>query len=192
MTSIISKLNARRSTKAQLLSTPAPDQETLIEILQTGMSAPDHGAIRPWRFTIFEGETLQKLSDIYGEAFKIKNPDATEEEIAEFKQKPLRAPLVIAIWAEITENHPKVPPIEQIVTVSCATENILLAAEEKGFGAVLLTGWPAFHPHVQSFIGMKEKDEMIGFLYLGTATETPRPMTRPDVEQFIRQLPVIA
>lgn len=184
--SIMEQLNNRRSVKAQLLGSPAPDQNLLIEILQAGMSAPDHGAIRPWRFNIFRNDERQILSEKYGEALKEKNPDATVEEIEEIKQKPLRAPLIVAIWAEIMENHPKVPPVEQVVATACAAENILLAAQDKGFGAVLLTGWPAFHPIVQKCLGMSEKDEMIGFLYLGTAQESPKPVSRPDVKQYIR------
>ncbi|MTI08754.1 nitroreductase family protein, partial [Curvivirga aplysinae] len=155
---ILKALNERRSVKADLLVEPAPRGEDLIEILQTGMSAPDHGVIRPWRFTIIDGEDRNKLGDIFAEALQQDKPESTEEDLNNIRAKPLRAPLIVTIWAEITEDHPKVPPAEQIVATSCAAENILLATQAKGFGGVLLTGWPAFHNHVKKSLGMADKD----------------------------------
>ncbi len=185
---MIKKLNQRRSVKAALLSEPAPNEAELLEILQTGMSAPDHGAIRPWRFTILRGDERNQLGEYFAEALLQDKPESDKEAVDAIKLKPLRAPLIVTIWAEITEDHPKVPPIEQVVTVSCATENILLALQDKGFGGVLLTGWPAFHPHIKSSIGMAEKDQIVGFLYIGTASEAPRDVQRPDASEFIRAL----
>lgn len=182
---MLETLNARRSVKADLLTSPAPNREELVEILQTGMSAPDHGALRPWRFKVIEGDKRKELGELFAQAMQQDNPEAAQEDLDAIKKKPLRAPLIVAIWAEITENHPKVPPVEQIVTTAMATENIMLAAQAKGFGAVLLTGWPAFHAHIQQALGMSEKDEMVGFLYLGTASEAPRPMKRVDVTDYL-------
>lgn len=34
------------------------------------MSAPDHGALRPWRFVVIKGEAIGKLADVALEAVK--------------------------------------------------------------------------------------------------------------------------
>ena len=183
--SVLEALNNRRSVKAANLSFPIPDEDELIDILQSGMSAPDHGAIRPWRFMVFREDDRLLLSEKFAEALQQKEPDCDQEALDLIKSKPLRAPLIVAVWADIMENHPKVPPIEQVVATACATENILLAAEARGYGAILLTGWPAFHPHIQEFLGMQSKDQMIGFIYLGTPEEQPREMKRADVRNFV-------
>ena len=66
----IDVLLSRQSTKATLLADPAPDDAQLLDLLQTGMSAPDHGAIRPWRFKVIRGEARERLSDVFESALK--------------------------------------------------------------------------------------------------------------------------
>lgn len=187
---ILDAIASRRSVKAALLGTPAPDDAELERLIQAAMSAPDHGALRPWRFRVIRDRDRDALSDLFEGALRARQPDAPQEEIDKIRGKPQRAPLIIAVGAEITENHPKVPPEEQLVAVACATQNFLLAAHARGWGAVLLTGWPAVDPTVQRGLGFDPtKDRMIGFVYMGTPTEAPRMMTRPDATQFIRRWP---
>lgn len=174
----------RRSVKPANLGDPAPDDAALAELLQASMSAPDHGAIRPWRFRIIRGESRHALSDLFENALRLRDPDADEHARATLRSKPLRAPLIVAVGAEVMENHPKVPREEQIVAAACATQNLLLAAHIKGWGAILLTGWMAHDITVKKGLGFKQSDALIGFVYMGTTTETPREMARPDVKSF--------
>jgi nitroreductase len=181
---ILDFIAGRRSVKAALLDDPAPDDAELDALLQTCMSAPDHGAIRPWRFRVVRGEARHRLSDLFETALRARDPDADDEAIATIRSKPLRSPLIVAVGAEIMLDHPKVPPKEQIVATACATQNLLLAAQAAGWGAVLLTGWPAEDATVKAGLGFAEKDEIVGFVYLGTPSETPRPMSRPEAAKF--------
>src|ERR1700761_8002042 len=50
----IDALTTRRSP-AQFAE-PAPDDETLAQILGAAMRAPDHGKLKPWRFITLRGE----------------------------------------------------------------------------------------------------------------------------------------
>lgn len=186
---VLNALNQRQSVKADLLTDPAPTDAELQDILQAGMSAPDHGAIRPWRFKVIRGNDRHQLSDLFARALTAKEPAADDDAIAMIRSKPLRSPLIVAICAEIMEDHPKVPPVEQIVATACATQNILLAAGEKGYGAVLLSGWPAHDKTVKEGLGLQEKDEIVGFLYMGTPSEEPREKKRPEVGKFISHWP---
>lgn len=186
---ILNALNQRQSVKADLLGDPVPDDAELQDILQAGMSAPDHGAVRPWRFKIIRGEDRNHLAGLFAKALKANDPTADDEAIATIRSKPMRSPLIVAVCAEIMENHPKVPPVEQIVATACATQNILLAANEKGYGAILLSGWPAHDKTVKEGLGLQAKDEIVGFLYLGTPTEAPREKKRPEVTKFISNWP---
>lgn len=184
-TPLLDFLSSRRSVKAQMLTEPAPDDATLAALLQTGMSAPDHGAIRPWRFKVIRGDDRTKLSDLFETALRKRDPAVDDEMIATIRSKPLRSPLIIAIGVNVVEGHPKVPVIEQVVATACATEHFLLAAHAAGYGAVLLTGWPAFDETVRLGLGFEKKDKMVGFVYLGTPVEEPRSIARPDVRQYM-------
>jgi len=68
--SAIEMLLHRQSTP--LLCHPAPKCDDLDAILSAGMRAPDHGALKPWHFTVITGEGLKRLSDIFVEATNIE------------------------------------------------------------------------------------------------------------------------
>ena len=186
---IITALKNRQSTKAALLVEPAPSDEELRDLLSTAMSAPDHGAIRPWRFKVIHTEDRVHLSNLFEKALLDKEPEADEAAIENIRSKPMRSPMIVAVCAVITENHPKVPPVEQIVATACATQNILQAIDASPFGGVLLTGWVAQHPVVKAGLDLEEKDEIVGFLYLGTPGQETRDKKRPEVDGFIETWP---
>ncbi|HAT35572.1 MAG TPA: nitroreductase, partial [Rhodospirillaceae bacterium] len=83
----------RNSVPARLLQDPAPEGSELEEILETGMRAPDHGALRPWRFLIIRGEARNRLGDVMAEAMANCDITASEERLEAQRQKPLRSPL---------------------------------------------------------------------------------------------------
>lgn len=178
---------SRRSVPARQLVEPAPSDAELAEVFAAAVTAPDHGAIRPWRFAVIRGAALERLADLFGEATRRRDPSAVEEVIEEARKKALRSPLVIAVWAEIREDHPKVPPIEQIVSAGAAVQNMLLALHAKGYGAIQLTGPNAHDPFVKAAFGLQPKDELVGFVYVGTPSEPQSAKRRPDASEFVRQ-----
>ena len=175
----------RKSTPPRLMSDDGPSPADIRDILNAGMSAPDHGAVRPWRFVIIEGEDRTKLGEVFAEALKRRDPNASEEAVKKELGRPLRAPTIIAILARITPDHPKAPAIEQIVATACASQNMLLAAEARGFGGILLTGKNAQDPHVKAFFNLGVEDEIISFLYLGRPAGPVPDKPRTDPLQFV-------
>lgn len=178
-------LLSRQSAPAKLLGEPAPDDEELQPVFEAAVRAPDHGAIRPWRFKIIRGEARNRLGDLFVEATRRRAPDTAAEKLEDIRAKPLRAPLIIAVCAETFPEHPKVPVVEQIVATGAAAQTMLLTLQAMGYGAVLLSGANAHDPLVKSAFGLQDKDEMIGFIYVGTVKEETREKRRPDAAQFV-------
>lgn len=177
----------RCSVPAKLLHDPAPTGKDLDEIMQAAMRAPDHGALRPWRFIVVRGEARAALGEVFAAALCRRDPLADGATVAKEKNRPLRSPLMIVACAQIVENHPKVPPIEQIVSVGAAAQNMLNAAHAKGYAGIMLTGVNARDPLVKSALGLAPKDEIVAFLYLGTPADAPRAKRRPDPADFTRE-----
>jgi nitroreductase len=138
------------------------------EILAAAVSAPDHGRLRPWRFTVIRDEAIDRFSDLLGAAFRHANPDATPEATEREAAKAKRAPLIVVVGAHV-EQHPKIPPVEQILAAGAAAQNILLAANALGFGAVWKTGAPAYSDIVKSEFGLTPQDAIVGFIHIGTS-----------------------
>ena len=178
-------LLARQSVPPRLIDGPAPSQAEIDDMLMAAVCAPDHGAIRPWRFHVIQGDALNRLGDIFVEALKKRAPDAPRETIEKEQSRPLRAPLIIAACAKIDLSRAeKIPAVEQIVCVGTACQNILLAAHDKGYGAMMLTGVNARDPHVKAAFGLDGPDEIVGFIYIGTPSGPTFEKERPDPEEF--------
>ena len=99
------------------------------------------------------------------------------------KSKALRAPLIIAVIAKVTD-HLKVPAIEQILSAGAAAQNILIAAHAMGLAGVWRTGAPCFDPYVREKLGATGADEIVAFLYLGTANGAP-PIPELDISAHV-------
>lgn len=175
---------SRQSARAVTLADPAPAGDDLAEILQAGMTAPDHGALRPWRFKIIGGTARERLGDVFAEALILREPHSDKAALDNIRSKPLRSPLIVAVCAEIMEDHPKVPAVEQVVAAACAAQNVITAAHAKGYGAIMLSGWPAYDDHVKGALGLGRKDAIVTFIYMGTPDGSGPTKDRPSHEAY--------
>lgn len=183
----MSLLLGRRSADAKKLAEPAPSAQDLDQILRAGLSAPDHGALRPWRFFVITGDARERLGALFVEATSEREPDLPDKKLEDQRGKPLRAPMIIAVGARIMADHPKVPPVEQREAAMAAAQNMLLASEALGYGAVLLTGPNTYDQKIKVAFGLEEKDALVGFLYIGTPSETMKDKQRLEPWQVTRQ-----
>lgn len=167
------------------LGAPAPAGESLEAIYQAALRAPDHKELRPWRFVEFTGEGRERLGELYAEAEFQADPDVSDTVLASVRKKPLRAPMIIAVIARVTPDVPGVPRLEQVLSAGCAGHGILLAAHAQGFGAMWRSGKYAFDPVVHKGLGLKDDDELIGFLYLGTPGGRNKPVAHHDTADFV-------
>ena len=168
-------------TASPRLIDPAPDAGELETIFKAGLRAPDHGMLRPWRFLVIEGDARKKFGQVLADSLA---PES-EEQKTKLLNAPLRAPLIIAAVAEIRE-HPKVPPVEQISATAAAVQNMSLAIHALGYASIWRTGQAAFNDGVKKALGFAPKDEIVGFLYVGTPT-VQRDVPENNVADYFRQ-----
>jgi nitroreductase len=152
--------------------------------MEAAVSSPDHGAVRPWRFIVVRGGARGALAELFTEALLKRKPDADEATIEKDRDRMSRVPLLIVVAARISPNHPKVPAHEQLISTGLAAQAILLAAQSKGYGGVMLTGDHAYDEHVKQGLGLQETDQIVAFVYIGTTEGEPRPKKRPDPAKF--------
>lgn len=145
-------------------------REILEQLLEAATWAPNHHHTEPWIFFVLTGEGRRPLGRTLAEIAKEKMDDPTTEEnrlklqIAE--QKSFRSPAIVAV-AVTPSDEPRIEPIEETAAVSAAVQNLLLAAHALGLGAIWRTGRPTYHPKMKELFGLKEKDDVLGFVYLG-------------------------
>jgi nitroreductase len=160
-------LLSRRSIPAQCLMEPGPDDAQLAAAFDAVMRAPDHGRMQPWRFKVIRGAAKAKFADVLVAAALAHDPATPQRQLDKIRSRPQHAPLVIAVSARFRDN-PKVPEIEQILSVGAAIMNLLNALHAQGFGAIMLTGPSAYDPTVARALGYGADERLVGFMYVGT------------------------
>jgi nitroreductase len=184
---VLDALLARASTPPALLDDPAPDAAALTAMFAAATRVPDHAALRPWRFHVIRGDARFALGELFVAALLRSDPDADARDIVKARSRPLRAPMIVAVCAEIVPDVGKAPPVEQIATTAAALQTLMLAANALGYGAIWLTGANARDPLVKAAFGLADKDEIVGFVYLGTPTGPAPAKQRPDPAAYVSE-----
>lgn len=182
----ITLLHERNSVSK--LCEPAPSGEVLANILKAGLRAPDHGRLNPWRFLTVEGSARERLGNLFiksAQALAASNgaDGPNENEQNRMSRQPLRAPLIIVVISAVKE-HPKVPPIEQVLSAGCAAHSILLAVHALGYAGIWRTGSNAYDARVMNGLGLSGSDVIVGFIYIGTREGSFKPLAELAVEDY--------
>jgi nitroreductase len=148
---------------------PVPD-ELIEKILEAGTWAPNHFKTEPWRFFVLTDDARKALGEtLAGITERGLEDPATEEnrrKIEKAKHNPLRAPVVIAVAVEPSD-QPRVILKEEYAAVNAGVQNMLLAAHALGLGAMWRTGKACYDREICKLFGLSEKGEVVGFIYIG-------------------------
>jgi nitroreductase len=150
--------------------------------------APDHGRLRPWRFTVLRGDARNRLGALLAQAYRRRHPDATPAQTEKETNRPLRAPLVVVVGAKVNSAC-HIPPIEQVLSAGAAAENIMVAAFALGYGCAWKTGEAAYDPEIKAAFGLEPDDAIVGFLYLGTNSKKPPPSAPVELTDHVVEWP---
>jgi nitroreductase len=148
-------------------------------MLAEAVRVPDHGKLAPWRFLRIQGQARQALGELLAARALERDPSAPAAVVEKDRQRFSHAPLVLAVIGRPVEGH-KVPVQEQLLSGGAVCFSLLQAAQALGFGAQWLTGWAAYDPVVTARLGLVPGETVLGFIHIGTATETAPERQRPD------------
>jgi len=175
-----------RRVSGQKMMAPAPDELEVHTMLSAAVRAPDHGRLKPWRFTILKEDRLTQFGELTADDFLQRNRDATPAQLERERAKPMRAPLIIVVAAKV-DCESLIPAIEQVLATAAAAQNIMLAAFAMGYGCAWKTGDAAYSARVKAAFNLTPSDAIVGFLYVGTPdSELPVPAPA-DPEEHVTQ-----
>lgn len=162
---------------------PDPVPRELIEkMLSAAVQAPNHHRVLPWRFIVIQGDARVRLGEAFGQALRQRKPEALEAELEKERSRTLRAPVLIAVAVE-KPVEAKVLEIENVCAAAAAVENMLLAANALGLGAMWRTGPAATSAEVKSFLGIEADQHIIAFVYVGYPDGEVKYAARPGYEE---------
>ncbi len=175
---LLEYLQKRRSVSIKLLTEPGPDRPRIEKILGAAMRVPDHGKMFPWHFIVFEGDARRQAGELLKKAWLDQEAEAAPAKLELEAERFLRAPVVIAVVSRMREG--KNPLWEQILSAGAAVQNLCLAANALGFGTCWVTEWYSYSETFRKSLGLDERDNIAGFVYIGTPSQMPEERDRPD------------
>jgi nitroreductase len=183
---VLELISSRRSVAPKRLGEPGPTSAEIATMVRTAMTAPDHGALRPWRVIHVADSSRDRLAEVFVEAKRRRLPDAPQSLLDRERNKALNAATLLVVCARVRSDVAEVPVHEQLVAVGAAVQNMLLAAHALGFAAILLSGEKARDPFVRAALDLSPDEILIGFLSIGSVSSPlPPPKQRPAVDDHL-------
>lgn len=175
----------RASVSPKRLVAPGPSYYEIVLMIEAAVTAPDHGALTPWRFILIADEARTELAELFAAAKQRRNPDTTADELHRERERALRSPTVLAVVARPQRHNPKVQVREQYASAGAAIQNILLSAHALGYGAIMLSGRKTLDAHLLRELGLGNGEELMGFLCIGTCALPPTLKQRPNATNHL-------
>jgi nitroreductase len=171
-------LLSRRSVSPKRLVAPGPDLQTLDLLLQAALTAPDHGGLRPWRVIEFRADHRADLAALFEEEKRRRDPLATPVDLLRARDHALMPPVLLG-FVVAPHARTKIPLREQWLSAGAALGNLLNAAHQLGYGAIVLSGERCFDVQLTGALGVKADEQLVGFVSIGTVAKAPPAAHRP-------------
>jgi 5,6-dimethylbenzimidazole synthase len=170
--------------------------DVLGRLLQAAHAAPSVGLMQPWRFIRITDTALRRKIHALVDEERMRTADALGQRAAEFLALKVEgvldcAELLVIALCDDRERHVfgrRTMPQMDLASVSCAIQNMWLAARAEGLGM----GWVSiFEPApLAALLGMPDGAEPIAILCLGPVPDFPdRPVLEIERWTIGRPLP---
>ena len=161
---------AIRSRRTLKEFTDEPVGKDLVsELLELAVLAPNHHETEPWRFWVVGRETLQALADATGDKKLLRSHTA----------------IVVGVKRDADEQTAE----EDYAAVSCAIQNLMLAARGRGLASFWRTPGVLSRPVVAKILDVPKKVRLIGVVHLGQPGEAFPPQPEKSASEFTHWLP---
>lgn len=169
-------LQNRRSIFPKQYSGERVADEIIEEMLENANWAPTYKKTEPWRFVVFTDSGLDVLGEMQVEIYKKAHGKKAEKgKLKKLVDKPKSCSHVIAIGMR---RHDSIEEVEEVCAVAAAVQNMHLTATAHGVGCYWSTGGITFLEEAKPYFGLKKKDLLLGFLYIGMPRKEERPKSK--------------
>lgn len=176
----------RRTIYPEFFSSRKVHKEQIELLLDSARWAPTHKLTQPWFFKVFYGEGLNSFSNFFAETYKQITPPEKFSQMKYDKMKlRVQKSSAIIVAAMKRDEKESVPLVEELASASAAIQNMLLTATAYGIGIYWGSGGPTYSLQMKDFIGLTEKDQVLGVLFVGyPENEWPRKTPRKPREYY--------
>lgn len=151
----------RRRRSQPAVNDDAPTKRELLPLIEAAASVADHASLHPWRLIALRGDARVRLGRAIVEATGLEGDAA-----ARMAQKPLRAPLLLAVVVSPKASI-KVTDWEQEAVAAGIAHALSLVLDEAGWGVIWRTGVYTRSAAVHRMHDLHPDERLLGWLYVG-------------------------
>ncbi|MDG2247340.1 MAG: nitroreductase [Flavobacteriales bacterium] len=168
LSEITEVIKNRRSIRPEDYSARKVHREIVENVLSNATWAPTHGMTQPWRFKVFMGDGLQRLSSELPALYKdVASEDTfSQRKFDKIQQRMQNISVVVAICME-RDRDEKIPEIEEVEAVACAVQNMYLTCTAYGVGGFWSSPKFVYTEEMNELLGIKSPDRCLGLFYMG-------------------------
>ena len=181
-------IHSRQHVSPKRLGDPGPNREQIATILGAAGAAPDHGQLTPWRLIVIPAERRHVLAEAFAEALVERDPEATEAQKQEARDKAYRGPFLLLVIARLAPALGSAHPQERLISAGCAVQNMLLTAHAMGFGVGLSSGRALYSRQMRLLFGLSGDEQPLCFLTVGTVRKSKSARLRPATDDYTSTL----
>ncbi len=185
---VLTLMAARQNILPRRLGDPGPTLAQVDALFQAAATAPDHGLILPWRFVVVSSDKRSLLADAFGQALLDRDAAATPEQVQAAREKAHRAPFLALAIARLGPAEPDIDPLERLVSLGAAIQNMLLCATSMGLGSSLTSGQAMRSESLRQLFGLAEAERAVCCINVGSVSRSKPARLRPSASQFVSHL----
>jgi nitroreductase len=161
-------------------------RETIQQLLECAVRAPNHKLTQPWRFTVLSGAARNQLAELRaGHRLKrYDNPSSTEALAGadKVRRETRETPAFVVVMSAV--NPDEITREEDYAASMMATANLMIAAESLGLGTFLKTGGIMRDPAVLALARVPEGFRIVGIVSLGYPADPEPPRRRKPAAEL--------
>jgi len=175
----------KRHSVREFEAKPVP-KEVLIDLINQASKAPSAKNEQPWKFyVIFSKNVRDSFAKIMSEEFNKLNNTKDEKLSSEIEKVALKfyknmgdAPNLILVFKEKKENSPVYQDSNDIAGISCAIENLMLSAVEKGLGTCWVGTFKGRENDIKKVLKISAEEELVAGILIGYPKKGYKPLER--------------
>lgn len=157
------------------------------ELIKNATKAPNAGNRQPWTFyCVDNGSKMKKISELLFKQFKrlwkqtSKKSKKSQKISNNFYQNIGNAQNLIFVYRKKEINEPIYIKPNDIASIACAMENLMLCAVEKGLGTCWIGTFNGnkTQKELRKILKIKENEELVGSLVIGYPKRSYKPLIR--------------
>lgn len=167
MAGVIETIKSRRTTR-QFTGEAVPP-ETIRQILDAAVWAPNHHLTEPWEFIVVTGAARERFAEIRVATQAARYPDPSRPEIEAALRKLRDDTLAIPVLIFVTTTVPDDPAVreEDYAATMMAVQNLMLAAAEEGLGTAIKTTGFVGNEALYEWLSVREGRRLAAVVFLG-------------------------